>query len=140
MLFLAHIGDIDSPNRKEYGMKRIAFVEIPATNFERTVQFYETVLGVDLAILECETERMACFPAEDGRCPCAISQAKGFQPSADGVLVSLYVENMEDALDAICKQGGRMVQPKTKIEADGLGYFSVFIDCEGNRLGLYSDS
>ena len=41
--------------------KLIAFFEIPATDFRRAVDFYETVLGVQLPTFECETEKMACF-------------------------------------------------------------------------------
>ena len=38
--------------------KLIAFFEIPATDFRRAVDFYETVLGVQLPTFECETEKM----------------------------------------------------------------------------------
>ena len=45
--------------------KLIAFFEIPATDFCRAVDFYETVLGVQLPTFECETEKMACFTEEE---------------------------------------------------------------------------
>ena len=54
--------------------KLIAFFEIPASDFHRAVDFYETVLG-----------------------------------------------------------------PRTKIEADGKGWFAVFTDSEGNRIGIYAE-
>ena len=44
--------------------KLIAFFEIPATDFRRAVDFYETVLGVQLPTFECETEKMAHFPED----------------------------------------------------------------------------
>ena len=40
--------------------KLIAFFEIPASDFHRAVDFYETVLGMQLPTFECETEKMAC--------------------------------------------------------------------------------
>lgn len=46
---------------------------------------------------------------------------------------------MEGTLHAIVENGGKIIRPKTKIEAEGMGYFALFIDCEGNKLGLYSD-
>ena len=64
--------------------KLIAFFEIPATDFRRAVDFYETVLGVQLPTFECETE-------------------------------------------------------KIKIEADDKGWFAVFTDSEGNRIGVYAE-
>ena len=118
----------------------VAFFEIPAIDFGRAVKFYEEVFGLKLPVMECENEKMAFFPEEGGKYPGAISWAIDFRPSENGVLVSLQVENMEVALATIAKQGGKVVHLKTKIEADGMGYFSVFIDSEGNRVGLYSDN
>ncbi|MDR2382836.1 MAG: VOC family protein [Prevotellaceae bacterium] len=117
----------------------VAFFEIPAVNFERTVKFYEAVLNVKLSFTDCETEKMAFFPEEDGKCLGSVSWAKDFNPSKDGVLVHLHVENMEAAVDAIEKNGGKITRPKTKIEVEGMGYFALFIDSEGNRVGLYSE-
>ncbi len=117
----------------------VAFFEIPVVNFDRAVKFYEFVLGVELSVVDCKTEKMAFFPAENGQYPGAVSWADNFQPSVDGVLVSLQVEDMGAAISKIEKSGGKVTLPKTKIEAEGRGYFALFVDCEGNRLGLYSD-
>ncbi len=122
-------------------MKRlVAFFEIPASDFKRAVKFYETVLDMNLDAMDWEHEKMAFFPQESGKCPGAISYAADFNPSKDGTLVSLTVESMEDALAKIIQNGGAVVIPKTKIEAEGMGYFATFIDSEGNRMGLYSDN
>ena len=116
--------------------KLISWVEIPATDMERAVKFYNAILGLDLKILDFGEEKMACFPNDEG----AISLAPDFYPSKDGVLISL---NMEDGLDAaltaIENNGGSVVRPKTKIEAEGRGYFALFMDSEGNKVGLYGD-
>ena len=110
-----------------------------SADFGRAVKFYETILQIQLSVMDCEAEKMAFFPTEDGKCPGAISWAKDFNPSKDGVLISLHVENMETAIAAIEKNGGKIARPKTKIEAEGRGYFALFTDSEGNRVGLYSD-
>jgi predicted enzyme related to lactoylglutathione lyase len=129
---------INSLNKKE--MKNlIAFFEIPAENFERAVKFYETVLNVQLYVVDCGTEKMACFPEENDVCPGAISWTEDFRPSKDGVLIHFQVADMEATMAAIEQNGGRITRPKTKIEAEGRGYFALFIDSEGNRVGLYSD-
>jgi predicted enzyme related to lactoylglutathione lyase len=119
----------------------VAFFEIPAINFGRAVTFYETILGIKLSVMDCGHEKMAFFLEENGLCPGAISWAaeNSFLPSENGVLVSLNVENMEQATDSIKENGGKVLIPKTKIEADNRGYFCTFIDCEGNRVGLYSN-
>jgi predicted enzyme related to lactoylglutathione lyase len=114
----------------------ISWVEIPATDFQRAVKFYSTILNTELQVIEGENEQMACFPGGEG----AISKAEGYQPSKQGVVVSLNAgENLDEVLKKISANGGSILQPKTKIEAEGRGYFAVFLDCEGNRLGLYGD-
>lgn len=118
----------------------VAFFEIPATDFGRAVSFYQEVFGLQLEVMECESEKMAFFPEEAGICPGAISWAKDFKPSGNGVLISLHVEDMDATLAILSRLDGEVMQPKTKIEAEGRGYFSVFKDCEGNRIGLYSDN
>lgn len=41
--------------------KLIAFFEIPAADFRRAIDFYETVLNMKLPTCECEEEKMAFF-------------------------------------------------------------------------------
>lgn len=116
--------------------KLISWVEIPTLDFETAVRFYESVLKIDLQTIDCGEEKMACFPGGEG----AISFAPDFKPGKDGALVSFNAgKDLEGAIERIKANGGTIVQPKTKIEAEGRGYFAVFIDCEGNRAGLYGD-
>lgn len=117
--------------------KLISWVEIPAVDIERAVNFYNTIFNLDLEILDFGKEKMACFPNEQG----AISLSPDFKPSEDGVLVSLNAnEEMDITLEKIKNAGAKVITPKTKIEADGKGFFAIFIDLEGNRIGLYSTS
>ena len=116
--------------------KLVSWVEIPAADFKRAVMFYNTILGIELQEIDCGTEKMACFPSGEG----AISFAPGFNPSKDGVLVSLNTgDDLDNTLRRIENNGGTIVQPKTKIQVENRGYFALFIDCEGNKLGLYGD-
>ena len=120
--------------------KRIEFVEIPAADFERAVQFYETIFGVQLTICDsCEYEQMAFFPEEAVGPNLAISWSADFHPSLDGVLIHLNVKDIQATLERVCLNGGKIVRPKTKIEVDGRGYFAMFSDSEGNTMGLYSE-
>jgi uncharacterized protein len=117
--------------------KLISWVEIPAEDFERAVKFYNSVLCLDLQVNDCGQEKMACFPGDEG----AISFAPDFKPSKDGALVSFNVcDNLEATLQRITENGGSVIRPKTKIEAEGRGYFALFIDSEGNKAGLYGES
>ncbi len=116
--------------------KLISWLEVPAVNFDRAVRFYSSVFNLNMEKIDCGEEKMACFPGGEG----AVSYAPNFNPSSDGLLVSFNVsDNLESTILRIEENGGKIVQPKTKIEAEGRGYFAVFIDCEGNKVGLYAD-
>ena len=114
--------------------KFISWVEIPASDFERAVTFYSRVFNLNLNIVEGKDEKMALFPGGEG----AISYAADFYPSRDGVLVSLNAgKDLDAVLQRVRENGGETVKTKTKIEAEGMGYFALFTDSEGNKLGLY---
>ncbi|WP_262484208.1 VOC family protein [Chryseobacterium taichungense] len=40
-------------------------------------------------------------------------------------------------LDKVAQNGGQVIVPKTQISPE-MGYFALFIDIEGNNLGLHS--
>ena len=114
----------------------ISWVEIPASDFDRAVRFYNRILGLELNIVDCDEEKMACFPGGEG----AISFAPGFKPSVDGVLVSLNAgDQLDNILRTIEDEGGRVIREKTKIQAEGRAFFALFLDSEGNKLGLYGE-
>lgn len=116
--------------------KLISWVEIPATDFKRAIKFYSEVLELEFDVYDSEEEKMGCFPTGEG----AISYAPGFNPSKDGVLVSLNTgQDLEGTLERIKERGGEILQEKTKIMAENRGYFAIFLDCEGNKIGLYGD-
>ena len=116
--------------------KLISWVEIPTENFDRAVDFYNAVLSLDLKKHDFGKEKMAFFPNDEG----AISFAPNFKPGPTGALISFNVgRDLEGAIERVAENGGSIVQAKTKIEAEGRGYFALFLDCEGNKVGLYGD-
>lgn len=116
--------------------KLISWVEVPAADIDRAVKFYNAILQLSMTVLDFGKEKMACFPNDEG----AISYAEGFTPSENGVLVSFNAgSDIDNLLKRVVDNGGEIVIPKTKIEAEGRGFFATFIDSEGNRLGLYGE-
>jgi uncharacterized protein len=116
--------------------KLVSFFEIPADDFERAVEFYEKVFDLKLHVEACSDEKMGFFPGGEG----AVSKAEGFKPSADGVLISLAVESIEQILALVVANRGSISIPKTAILANDMGWFAVFKDTEGNRIGLHQKS
>ena len=115
--------------------KLIAWVEIPSADFERAVKFYSSVFKMELTPVDCgDGEKMACFPTGEG----AIIQSHHAKPSENGAIVSFTVpDSIEAAITRIEQENGKVVIPKTKIEAEGWGYFALCTDSENNKIGLY---
>ncbi len=114
--------------------KLISWVEIPSIDFDRAVDFYNQVLDLDLKKLDFGKEKMACFPNNEG----AICFAENFTPSKDGLLVSFSVaDSINETISRVEKFGGKVVQARTKIEAEGRDYFAICMDSEGNKLSFY---
>lgn len=108
----------------------VVFFEIPAVDFGQGGEILRSGLRSETLGRRMRNREDGLLPEENGKCPGAISWAADFKPCENGTLVSLRVDDMETALAAIVKLGGRVTCPKTKIEAEGLGYFSTFSDLE----------
>ena len=114
--------------------KLVSWVEIPTTDFNRGVNFYNQVFKLQMSGNDYGTEKMAFFPSGEG----AIIQAPGYDPAKNGLIVSFHVpDSIEQTVARTKQNGGKVVQPKTKIEAEDKGYFAVILDTEGNRIGLH---
>lgn len=115
----------------------ISFFEIPATDFNRAVTFYENIFGWPIERCECGEEKMGFFPDSGSGLRGAISLANGFYPSSDGVLVHFVTDQIDALLPMVEPAGGKIVMPKTNIEAEGNGCFALILDSEGNRIGIH---
>ena len=116
----------------------INWFDIPANNFDRAVKFYETVLGVNLIQENMLGARMAIFPAKPGEATGAIMARDGVVPATGGTTIYLKAGNdLSVAATRVEAAGGKILHPKTFIK-EGLGYFAILLDCEGNSIGLHS--
>ena len=116
----------------------INWFDIPATNLERAVKFYEATLGIKLIEENMLGARMAIFPAKPGEATGAIMAREGVTPGTTGTTIYLKAGNdLSAALSRVEAAGGKVVFPKTFIK-EGFGYFAIVIDSEGNSVGLHS--
>lgn len=116
----------------------VSIFEIPATEISRAVDFYQAVLDIKIEKIDMPEMQMGIFPYEGQMVTGVILQAEGYKPSADGV--TLYLNGGDDlqvVLDRVEGSGGKILVPKT-LHADGSGYFAIFLDSEGNKMGLHS--
>ena len=116
----------------------ISIFEIPATEISRAVNFYQAILDIKIETMDMPGMQMGIFPYEEQVVVGVILKADGYKPSADGVTLYLNAgDNLQVILDKVEMNGGKILVPKT-LHADESGYFALFLDSEGNKLGLHS--
>lgn len=121
----------------------ISWFEIPATDLVRAQEFYETIFGIHLIPMDLPNIRMRMFPIDDPATGIggALADTGGtfHHPSTtEGPLIYLNANpDVQIVLDKIEDAGGKVVVPKTEISPE-YGFMAVFIDSEGNRIGLHS--
>ncbi|MFD2568244.1 VOC family protein [Pseudotenacibaculum haliotis] len=116
----------------------ISIFEIPATDISRAIAFYESILNINIEKLAFPGMEMGLLPYEDQLVTGVIVKGEGYQPSANGITIYLYGgDNLQVVLNKVEKSGGKILMPKTP-HADESGYFALFLDSEGNKMGLHS--
>jgi predicted enzyme related to lactoylglutathione lyase len=116
----------------------ISWFEIPVTDMNRAMTFYSTVLGVELQKSDMGGDPYTFFPGMMSDVSGALVQSAQSVPNDKGTTV--YFSGGDDlagSLSRVETAGGKIIVPKTSI-GEGMGYFALFLDTEGNRVGLFS--
>lgn len=114
------------------GNGKICYVEIPATDVARSIEFYQTVFGWNV---RQRGDGKAAF--DDG-----VGQVSGTwvtnRPSSEkpGLLLYIMCDSVANTIDKITANGGKLIQP---IGADAPEITARFRDPAGNVLGLYQE-
>lgn len=113
--------------------------EIPSTNFERAVAFYNNVLQAELHREVFGGTPNAFLPYDNSvedAVGGAVIFAEHTKPSTDGVMPYLNCNGcIEAVLARVEPAGGKIVMPLVKFP---FGSIAAFIDTEGNRIGLHA--
>jgi predicted enzyme related to lactoylglutathione lyase len=117
----------------------IVHVDIPATDPKAAGAFYARVF--DWQVHTDPTFDYTMFQAEGGPAGGFTSVAQAgasgsFQYKTGEVLLYINTDDIEDSLGKVETHGGAMVLPKTEIP--GVGWWAVFRDPSGNRIGLFT--
>lgn len=116
----------------------VAIFEIPATDISRATTFYQNVLGINVQEYEFPGMQMGLFPTENQMNVGVLLKAEDYVPASNGITLYFNAGNdLQITLDKVEPNGGQVISPKTP-HADGVGFFALFIDTEGNRIGLHS--
>jgi predicted enzyme related to lactoylglutathione lyase len=116
----------------------ISIVEIPTLDFPRALSFYQAILGVTIEEVDMGGVKMGVFPSDGETVNVTLINGGESMPSMDGTIVYLNAgDNLQSTLDKVRLNGGKVVVPKTQISPE-IGFFAMFTDTEGNKLGLHS--
>ncbi len=109
---------------------KIAYIQIPAIDVDRSVGFYEAVFGWNI---RRKSDGEIAF--DDGVGEVSGTWVTGRPPSSEpGLLVYVMVESVEQSLEKIVVAGGAVVTPLTP-QGEGEA-FATFRDPAGNVLGI----
>ena len=116
----------------------VGWFEIPVTEMDRAVKFYEAVFGYTLEVHEMGPNIMAWFPQSPEFKGAAGTLIKGpaYIPSAEGSLVYFTAPDLEGHVARITEAGGSVIQGKMSIGE--YGFIALAMDTEGNRIALHS--
>ena len=115
----------------------INWFEIPSSDFDRAVKFYETIFAKDLGKGDFMGTPTAVFAYERPNISGCVLKEEGHTPSNRGTLVFLNANGIfDDVLARVTKAGGKV--EKVMDLPEGLGRAAHIIDSEGNRVGLHT--
>jgi uncharacterized protein len=111
---------------------KICYIEIPATDVQRSAEFYQKAFGWEIR------QRGDGSTAFDD----TIGEVSGTwvlgRPAATtpGLLIYIMVDSVAETVDAVIANGGEIAQP---VGADAPEITARFRDPAGNVIGLYQE-
>ena len=121
-------------------MDKVVHFEIPVDDFERAQKFYKNVFGWKMESLPgIEYSMIGTAPVDEKGMPKEIGAINGGmmkrQRPVISPVITISVEDIEDAMKKVKKMGGEIV--RGKMQVGEFGYAAYFKDLEGNILGLW---
>ena len=121
-------------------MDKVVHFEIPVDDLERAQKFYKNVFGWKMDSLPgMEYIMIGTTPVDEKGMPKEIGAINGGmmkrQQPITSPLITIGVEDIEDAMKNVKKMGGEMV--RGKMQVGEFGYAAYFKDPEGNIIGLW---
>lgn len=116
-------------------MNPIAYVEIPVTDMDRAIAFYQAVFQLQLERQEIDGYAMALFPAGEGHgATAALAKGDVYVPSRTGPILYFHTDSIDATLARAVASGASILYPKKDVGE--FGFVAEFSDSEGNRIAL----
>jgi len=124
-------------------LDKVVFFEIPVDNSARAREFYSTVFGwkmndvpemhyTQVGTVEADRNGIRGTPKEPGAINGGMVERRELIKNP---VLYIRVENIDQAVATVEKNGGKMIQ--SKMPVGNFGFAAYFKDTEGNVLGLW---
>jgi predicted enzyme related to lactoylglutathione lyase len=112
------------------------WAEIPVTDMDRAIVFYNKVFEIDLKTDTSGPNPMAVFPTSDPAAAAGHLYPGKPAPAGSGPTVHFACPGtLEDAMKRVNDAGGQVVSDAISIPA---GRFAYCLDPDGNSIGIFS--
>lgn len=123
-------------------MGKVVHFEIPADDLPRAKKFYSTIFGWSTSEMpEMEYVMLGTTESDENGMPKQPGAINGGMMKRQDPLrhpvVTIDVENIDDALASVKKNGGQVV--REKLAVGDMGFTAYFRDSEGNVIGLWQN-
>ncbi len=124
-----------SDHNRDYN--RAVWFDIPVADLDRSIAFYQAVLGCGVTTESMEGFSFGVFEHDQGNGGCLVPMAD--QISRDGgILLYMNVHGrIRDAVEQAKAHGGEIIDDVHPIGPHG--FRSILRDSEGNRIALHSE-
>ncbi|QLE84944.1 VOC family protein [Shewanella sp. Scap07] len=114
--------------------------EIPVADMARATAFYQQHFDVEFKHQDSDDMQMAIIATQDPQAASVgLVKHPMMQPSGDGSVVYLHLSEQLSPLVAKLTQAKvNIVLPVMPINDGECGYIALFVDSEGNKVGLWS--
>jgi uncharacterized protein len=114
----------------------IAYFEIPVTDMDRAIRFYNAVFGYDFERQKLDGYDMALFPFADGSPGASGALAKGdvYVPAKTGPIIYFNVKSIDETIRRARAISATVLYEKKSVGA--FGFVAEIEDSEGNRIAL----
>jgi len=121
-------------------LDKVVHFEIPVDNLERAKKFYKTAFDWALTPMpQMEYTLLNTVEVDEKNMPKESGAINGGMmkrgEAIKNVVITISVENMDEAIKKVQSLGGKIVQGK--MEVPNMGITAYFQDTEGNVLGLW---
>ena len=119
-------------------MNPVSWFEIAAKDLERAKAFYGQVFQTEFEYVDMPGSPMYMFASDPEGMGSggALVKSEDNTPSTDGVTIYFNCEDVDTEASRVKEAGGQLLAPKTSLGE--FGFMAMFLDTEGNKIGLHS--